>query len=374
MDRIISLHELSLLGNLEIVKLYLEKHNPSIEEKNKSLKKSVKKGFLNIFKYLIENGADIHTDNDYAFKKSVKKGYFNIFKYLIENGVDIHTDNDYALRTSVKKGRGKFIEYLSNNGVKVEQDKQINFCFLRHGISCQQFARSNTKGPEFSKLFKKFMDPTISDLGVENSIKAGKDLEKILTIGKFQNTDFTPIESFDIIGSSPMLRAIETAHFITSETYKPNDIFVFPYLRECYICNNKDTVDFLDNSWPMKSIEKQKKYLNDIKINNINFKYVENDLKGREDPGDIPTFIKWFSKNVKLPNKNIVNVLVLIHSGVINAISEVGPRNNAGFVMTTNYNPTTQKIKYDKKNIMGVWPTNISKEIKCPSVRCEGVC
>jgi hypothetical protein len=48
---------------------------------------------LDVVKYLIENGADIHAKNDAALHHAVYRCHLNIVKYLIENGVDINKLN-----------------------------------------------------------------------------------------------------------------------------------------------------------------------------------------------------------------------------------------------------------------------------------------
>jgi len=113
-------------GNLEIVK-YLVENGVDIHYKNdKALRKSAREGHIEIFKYLVENGADIHADNDYAFSWSVVNGESRLVKYLIEKGVDIHYDNDYALRISAEYGRFKLVRYLLENGADINVIEDID--------------------------------------------------------------------------------------------------------------------------------------------------------------------------------------------------------------------------------------------------------
>ena len=56
------------------------------------------------FKYLIECGADIHTDNDYALRWSAEKGYLSVVKFLVESGADIHANRDHPVQLSAKNG------------------------------------------------------------------------------------------------------------------------------------------------------------------------------------------------------------------------------------------------------------------------------
>jgi hypothetical protein len=247
---------------------------------------------------------------------------------------------------------------------------KINFVFLRHGESCQQVAYNQLSGSKlYSKFYDKFYDPTLSDSGKIDSINSG------IYMKKFLENQNLKIKDFDIIGSSPMIRAIETAYYMTNENYNNSDIFVFPYLRECYHCDSRDNVKLLDNHWPLKSIKDQQTYFNDIGINNINFKYVkDNENTLRLEPGDIQKFIEWFSKIVELPDKPIINVLVLLHSHVIRELTGRNVNNNGGFIMTSKYNKKSKKIIYNKDNIILVISKIRRSIFECPTVRCPGIC
>ena len=59
---------------------------------------------IDTFKYLVENGANIHAGNDCALKWSAIEGHLNVVQFLVEKGADIHADNDYALKCSAKEG------------------------------------------------------------------------------------------------------------------------------------------------------------------------------------------------------------------------------------------------------------------------------
>lgn len=244
--------------------------------------------------------------------------------------------------------------------------KHVNFVFIRHGESCQQVVYDNIRDKKlYRELFMKYYDPTISDNGVIDSIDAGKQY-----FAKFKYGEYgVEIDSFDIIGSSPMLRTIETAHFM-SLNYKPENIYVYPFLRECKNCDETDTAKILDQEWPMRSINEQKEYLDKIGIGNINFKYVENN-PGREEPGNIKNFIEWFCKNIELP-KDTINVLIITHSHVLGKYS-YGVKNNAGFILKTTVDDN-KTVNYSKSKFKSIRPDIIKKRLKCPSNRCADVC
>lgn len=252
--------------------------------------------------------------------------------------------------------------------------KTVNFIFIRHGESCQQVAYNmrNRNSKVYKKLYHLFSDPTLSDEGVLQSINAGSDYNN-----RFKNK--FNIDSFDIIGCSPMLRSIETAYYMTLD-YNPDNIQVYPFLRECHKCYGEDTGESLNKIWPMRSIEEQKTYLSSVDISNINFNYVK-DNNDRESPGDIETFLNWFSKNIELTSEN-TNVLIITHSHVLQSFKSSVSPNNAGIYFTTEID-NDKNIKYNKANIQSIWPKEFRKQFTCPEdgifpknprTRCKEIC
>lgn len=182
-----------------------------------------------------------------------------------------------------------------------------------------------------------------------------------------------------------MLRSIETSYFM-SKIYNPSNIFVFPHLRECYQCNENDYVigkdkltnvekKMIDWVFPLKSIENQKEYLYKNNINNVNFKYVENNPL-RDKYGDIKTFIEWFGKNIELPKKQTVdsiNVLIITHSIVMGKfLNGGGTSNNTGFILKTRLDEN-KNIFYSKNDIISIFPKTNFLKFNC-STRCIELC
>lgn len=67
-----------------------------------------------MFKSLIDNGADIHYYDDLALYNAVEDGQLNIVKYIVEKGVDIHAYDDEALSIATKNGHTEIAEYLKS--------------------------------------------------------------------------------------------------------------------------------------------------------------------------------------------------------------------------------------------------------------------
>ena len=258
--------------------------------------------------------------------------------------------------------------------------QKINFIFIRHGESCQNLVGNlySKDNPKYNKLLHKFMDPVLSDTGITDSIKAGLLLKK--NLAKYN------INKINFIAASTMIRAIETAYFMTfNSNYQKNTLInVCPYLRETH---TPDSVKQTNKSFPLKTLTEQKHYFKSKKINNINFNNVlgKNDKDDkfyiRETPGDIKRFIKWFSKNIlikKIPLKenNPINVLVFLHSIVMKDFSSKGPRNNTGFILQTKYNNKNKKIEYSKEDVY-MHHTDFEfnrTKTTCPNISCPGIC
>lgn len=108
-----------------IVKLLLENGADIHSENDYALKKATQQGCFKIVKLLIENGANIHFKNNLALKIAIKNRYFNIVELLLENGADIYFRNNYVLRMSKRKGYDKLVEILrhySNRRSKISTD------------------------------------------------------------------------------------------------------------------------------------------------------------------------------------------------------------------------------------------------------------
>lgn len=54
-------------------------------------------GRLEVVKYLVEVGANIHAYNDWAFRRAEENNHMEVVKYLAEAGADIHAGNELAL-------------------------------------------------------------------------------------------------------------------------------------------------------------------------------------------------------------------------------------------------------------------------------------
>lgn len=82
-------------------------------------------GYLELVKYLHENGVDIACKDNYAIKISCEKGYLEQVKYLHENGVDITTNNNYPIILATLKEHFDIVKYLYENGARNKEAIKI---------------------------------------------------------------------------------------------------------------------------------------------------------------------------------------------------------------------------------------------------------
>ena len=87
-------------------------------QNDESLRLSAENGHIDMVKYLVENGADIHAQNDESLRLSAKNGHLGVVKYLVENGADVHADDDCALYLSACNGHLEVVRLLLENGAK----------------------------------------------------------------------------------------------------------------------------------------------------------------------------------------------------------------------------------------------------------------
>jgi broad specificity phosphatase PhoE len=293
----------------------------------------------------------------------------------------------------------------------------VNFAFLRHGHGCHN-AISNlvsynmiTRDQGRKFLYKKddttnilkndilpLHDPVLTHLGVEASVYNGCIINKILkNLSRFTAKTELQMDTFNVVGCSPLIRCMETAYYMTRKWKNPpNKIYVFPLLREIdessmdkYSEQSKEIIR-ITPSYSIKSINEQKEYLRQLGIlDKFDFSFVEAFPTQRIEPGDIKEFLKWFGKYfMKLLDKKEkkLNVFIVTHAGVLRDFAQEGFYNNSGFVINTIFDKTKRDFttqRYislnnyiDKYNFFKDYnnPMYNTKTYYCPSNRCGQLC
>jgi hypothetical protein len=73
---------------------------------------SIDHNFLPGVKYALNNGAHADIQHNLPLRRAVYKGYFDIVKVLLENGADVHAERDEAMMTAKEFNLTDIIDLL----------------------------------------------------------------------------------------------------------------------------------------------------------------------------------------------------------------------------------------------------------------------
>lgn len=150
-------------------------------QKGLPLTQAVSEGRLDIVKFLVENGADIHADDDtpvfysvfrgntknlssilkylveadkftehmnYAFQHACEIGNYEVVSYLLKKGADVNYDYGCALKYAAMNGHVKIVKLLIDNGIDLKE----------YGEMAITWAKKDDKPQAVIKLIKKEME------------------------------------------------------------------------------------------------------------------------------------------------------------------------------------------------------------------------
>ena len=121
----------SRMGALALFK-YLVENGADIHSRNgQAVREAARLGHLEVIKYLVSQGTDIHAYDETALRWAAYGGYLEVVKYLVSQGANIHTKNNAALRWAAWEGHLNVVQYLVEHGADVnvltpEQRKQYD--------------------------------------------------------------------------------------------------------------------------------------------------------------------------------------------------------------------------------------------------------
>jgi hypothetical protein len=107
------LYNASKRGELSLIKFAVS-HGVSLTDEygiDKPLGAAANKGHLDIVKYLLEKGYNIHEGDDYALKIASETGHLEIVKYLVEHDARI---SNKAIKWAQEAGHQKVVKYLKS--------------------------------------------------------------------------------------------------------------------------------------------------------------------------------------------------------------------------------------------------------------------
>ncbi len=141
---------------------------------NDSFKSACRNDHLNVVKYLVEKGADIHVNNEIALRNAIYYGNIDVIKFLVENGANIHILNNQPLVDSCSDGYLVVVKYLIEKGANIHSndDEPLRRASNDGHLDVVKYLISNMdpqyvmdKLPQFTKYIT---DPKYSHIGLSN--------------------------------------------------------------------------------------------------------------------------------------------------------------------------------------------------------------
>ncbi|AYV85715.1 MAG: ankyrin repeat protein [Satyrvirus sp.] len=105
-------------GHLQVVQFLVEKGANLHACDYDALQVAAQNGHLQVVQFLVEKGANIHACNDYALRLAAQNGHLQVVQFLVEKDANIHAGNDYALRWAFKNGFLEVVQCLIEKGGK----------------------------------------------------------------------------------------------------------------------------------------------------------------------------------------------------------------------------------------------------------------
>jgi len=132
-------------GHLDILKYLIGRGGDIHFFFDNAFRKAAVNGYLNTCEYLISLGGrpsvgaerrrqasakaiDINALYGYALKFASAKGHLNVVKYLVGLGSDIHGDNDDALKFAAEQGHLNVVKYLVRLGSDIHAENDYALC------------------------------------------------------------------------------------------------------------------------------------------------------------------------------------------------------------------------------------------------------
>lgn len=161
-------------NNLNLVKFYVS-HNCILLQSDDvhlggAVMEAVHNDNVEMLKYLIELGCNIHLDNDYAFNRGIAENAKNCVKYLVENyQMSYDPFEDYNIEKIISDNSYEILDYIINliaKPLNFDFSKQINNLFSKgHPEIFDVFVKHNFVTEEkfienFQAIFYNFTNQT----------------------------------------------------------------------------------------------------------------------------------------------------------------------------------------------------------------------
>ena len=85
-------------------------------------------GYIDIIKFLIDNGANININDNELFFSSIQKGYIEIIAFIIDIGkIDIKYYNDKIINKCIEYNNSNLLKYFINKNIEININKDYIF-------------------------------------------------------------------------------------------------------------------------------------------------------------------------------------------------------------------------------------------------------
>ena len=101
--------------------------------------KASQNGYLEVVKYLVEQGANVSTNNDYSLRMASRYGHLEVVKYLVDQGANVHARNDDALRWASRYGHLKIVKCLVEQGASIYNEHDLILAIINEHLEVVKY-------------------------------------------------------------------------------------------------------------------------------------------------------------------------------------------------------------------------------------------
>lgn len=117
---------------------------------NKALIHAARFGNIDIVNLLLDNGADVNTEDGYPLRWAAMNGHTEIVRILIKYGADVNVEKGISLRWAATRGHAKIVRLLLNAGAVY--NSSISKCKLIPEIAAIFVARFSVMDSAATKI------------------------------------------------------------------------------------------------------------------------------------------------------------------------------------------------------------------------------
>ena len=104
----------SCFGHLDVVKFLVESGADVRAFGDSAIRRASRYGQLDVVKFLVESGADVRAGGDSAIRRASRYGQLDVVKFLVASGANVHVCDDYAIRWASDNGHDDVVEYIKS--------------------------------------------------------------------------------------------------------------------------------------------------------------------------------------------------------------------------------------------------------------------